>query len=214
MAQDMYTNPNYQPTTSSPVGNFPELWKYMDLVNSGTMSDTQSSGMTSMAETIMEEQRKAKAAAEAAAAKKKAKYSRVRKKDGGFDFFDGDGNPVNAAEYAQMNDISISDALEGSENGMDKAYMNDIKLLSKLDEANAVGDVETVEKLITDAPEAANFTPRELIIKLRETYPGIFQGTKKKYFGLFGEDVPNGEDVRDLRGFNRSRQDIYKPWSS
>ena len=127
MAQDMYTNSGAQSTTSSPIGSFPELWKYSDALNSGTLSQTESAGMIGNANTD-ESNRRAAASAAAAAKKKKSDLIRVKKEDGGFDFFDGDGNPITAAQYAQVNDITISDALKGSENGMDTAYINDIKL--------------------------------------------------------------------------------------
>jgi len=210
MAQDMYTNPGAQSTTSSPIGSFPELWKYSDALNAGKLSQTESSGMIGSATTAMEDKR----AAAAAAKKKKAELIRIKKEDGGFDFFDGDGNPITASQYAQANDITISEALKGSENGMDTAYMNDIKLLTELDNATRSGDQDKIKKIIIDNPSAAEFTPRELIDQLKSTYKGIFKADKPFHYKDPSSYNPWAKINLDETGFTKTRQDIYNPWSN
>ena len=68
--------------------------------------------------------------------------------------------------------------------------------------------------MIIDNPQAANFTPRELIDQLKTTYSGIFEADKPFDYKDPSSYNPWAKNKLDETGFNKTRQDIYNPWSN
>lgn len=80
------------------------------------------------------------------------KFVRQKKEDGGFDFFDPEGNPITASEYARAKSIPTSKAVEGSDNLLDQQYQNDYDKLKDLSFLMQSEDYEGIEKFYEDNP--------------------------------------------------------------
>jgi hypothetical protein len=96
-----------------------------------------------------EEEEKKRAAAEAARAyaeQKAKKAVRVPKDDGGYDFFDGDGKPISALQFAQLNDTDVVSVLKDSMNPDDAKLVSDYENMREFwDAAQRVGGMGKVD---------------------------------------------------------------------
>lgn len=130
-----------------------------------------------------EEERRRKEAAEAAARKLQdkldpSKYQKIRKEDGGFAFFDPDGNEIDIDNYAKKTGYRKVDILSDSENPVDLQFIDDYQQMQKLNQAVWSGSDE-IEDFKMDYPELfsggnGSPTPQDLNKKLLEKYPHIF----------------------------------------
>lgn len=108
----------------------------------------------------IEAQRAAKAAAEHAAALAKQKqedmsdpkkYRQVKKDDGGYDFFDPEGNQVDIATLTSRTQTKAGDWLSDSENPIDMQYLAESKNLNEYINAKLSRNTK-----VSDAYEEAN----------------------------------------------------------
>ena len=63
--------------------------------------------------------------------------------DGGFDFFDGSGNPISPFEYAQATGASPLDVLKDSTRGSDIALRDDYDAIIQLNQARELGTLDS-----------------------------------------------------------------------
>lgn len=112
---------------------------------------------------IVAEQKAAAAAARAAAAKREAnmsdinKYKIVRKDDGGYDFFDADGNQVDIATLTKRTGVKASDIVKDSENPVDIQYVNDYNNLQDYISAKLSNDKKKTAAYEASKPELAKY---------------------------------------------------------
>jgi len=119
-----------------------------------------------------------RASAEAAQAEKEAWYKdqgwrREMSKDGGFNFYDPDGNPITVWEYAQNRQVGLSDALQGSQNPDDMAMVD--KYQTRLQEAAVYGG-----------------SLKDVVGSLKKEYPHAFGET------VIAKDIPWVEQATTL----------------
>lgn len=93
---------------------------------------------------------KIKAQKEADKADPKA-YKIVRKADGGYDFFDPDGQQVDIATYSQRTGVNPVEVLKKSDNPIDRQYINDYNNLQSFIDAVTAGDVKKVQEYVKTA---------------------------------------------------------------
>lgn len=104
-----------------------------------------------------------------------SKYQVVRKDDGGYDFFDPEGNQIDIATYAQRTGLKPADIIKDSENPIDRQYYNDYNNLQKFIDAIVSKDRDTVEQFTATDPNLKSYVDKpggvdELIRKFRESY--------------------------------------------
>lgn len=123
----------------------------------------------------------AKAAAAAEAAKRQAdlsdpsKYRQVPSKDGGFNYFDPNGNQVDIATLTQRTGTKPQDWIKGSEDPTDIQYQQDYQNLQKFTNAVLTRDKATVDKFLNNDPNLKQYTQgkggiHNLINQFQQTY--------------------------------------------
>jgi hypothetical protein len=170
-------------TPTSPLGSFPELSQLYQ----SSFQLPQATGAANIL-TNQAQQQVAEAKAAAAAKKDKSKYQRVKKKDGGFAFYDPDGNEISAYDFANATDTNPTDALKDSENPIDIGYQQDYKNLqdymsaklnSKQDEESAK-IAQDIEARVKEAHgiDLSSLNPQQLIDQFKQAYPTVYGGKK------------------------------------
>lgn len=185
---------------ASPLGSFPELAQMYQ----STFQLPQSSGATGVlaqnTNDVVDEQKRQAAAAEAARAAAASSGSRKggqgytiqARKDGGFGYYDADGNEVSASDYADATGKDLSTVLKNSKNPIDKAFLQDYKQVNEYinnkihakDDPVARSKAQQVE---TQVRKLYNIklhqqTPDALVNAFMAAYPTIF-GKGSTYSG-------------------------------
>jgi hypothetical protein len=189
-------------TPTSPLGDFPELSKLYESSFQLPVAGGAAGILANQATQEVENQKKAEAAK-----KDKGKYQRVKKSDGGFAFYDSEGNEISAYDYANATGTIPSDVLADSENPIDSGYKQDYKSLQEYINAklNSQYDSEaaTTAKQIEDQVkekmgiDLARLTPEQVISRFKEAYPTVYGKNKNtafssKFGGEAGRGVPLG----------------------
>lgn len=115
-------------------------------------------------------------------------YTVKPRKDGGFGFYDADGNEISASDYASATGKSLDSVLKKSNNPVDKAFLQDYKQLNdyinnKLNAKNdpkarsAAQAVETQVRKLYNIPLHQQ-TPDSLINAFTQAYPTVFGGNQ------------------------------------
>ena len=107
-----------------------------------------------------------------------SKYQRVRKSDGGFDFFDPSGKKININQYAQVTGQRLVDILKDSENPLDQEYINDWSDMNTLMQASYNGDATTVSSFVDQNPELKGLSPQDYALALVRKYPHLYNTGK------------------------------------
>lgn len=112
------------------------------------------------------------------------KYQRVKKANGGFDFYDPSGNKITAADYAAAAGTEVSDVLKGSENPNDLKYMQDaadltdyiIASTTRKTSQEAQDRWDAINKQVEDKQGIQLWTmkPDEIINKFKQAYPSVY----------------------------------------
>lgn len=102
-------------------------------------------------------------------------YKKVKKDDGGFDFFDSDGNQVDIATLAKRTNTKASDWIDDSENPIDIQYKNDYKNLQDLLNAVSSRDTKKVESFQQSfkdegLPDITQQKPQDIIDQFKQYY--------------------------------------------
>lgn len=107
------------------------------------------------------------------------KYQKVKKPDGGFDYFDPLGKKISVATYARVQGKNPQDILKDSENELDKQFLQDYERVAELRRIRATGDVEALKKIEKKYPGTSKaiegLTADQLAEDLFRNYPNIFQ---------------------------------------
>jgi hypothetical protein len=106
-----------------------------------------------------------------------SKYQKVKKDDGGFDFYDPTGNKIDIHQYAQVTGKAIPAVLKDSENNLDLQFQQDYKTMQDIADAYANGDKSYLEKLATDSGDPEFFkgkTAADVMKLFRNGYPNIY----------------------------------------
>lgn len=137
---------------------------------------------------------KQKAADAAQAAKDLAdpnKYQRVPNKSGGYDFFAPDGTKINAQDYAQIKGQHVTDAVKGSQNTTDQAFLQDYKEVQALGDASQQGG-SALQDYFKKNPDIKKQLDSEGI----KTYSDVVKNFRSSYPQYFPQqsvnDIGNG----------------------
>lgn len=105
-----------------------------------------------------------------------SKYRQVRKDDGGFDFFDPEGNPISVKDFAKFTGRSVADVLAKSENPFDIQFLNDYSSTRNLVDAIQTGDQEAIQGYLQNGEgiDASKTTAADLMAELAKKYPHIY----------------------------------------
>lgn len=165
-------------TPTSPLGSFPELAQ----LHQSSFQLPQSSGavntLANQAQAIVKQKEA-----------KKSNYQKVKRDDGGFGFYDGEGNEISAADYAYALGKKPSEVLSDSENPIDHGYLQDYKNLQDYIEAKlnsksntkAANRAKAIEKQIrsTTNINVSKMKPDEIIAMFKKAYPTIYGGSNR-----------------------------------
>lgn len=171
---------------ASPLGNFPELSKlYSTPAELAKVQLSDAAPNYNIGVKVANDEANAAAARSASGI---GKYQQVQKPDGGYAFYDPDGNEISAAQYAAAHNQDPSDLLKNSQNPIDRAFIQDYKQLNDYinNKANSKNDpkarsaaqaVETqVRKLYGIKLHQTN--PNDVINAFVQAYPTVFGGNK------------------------------------
>lgn len=154
----------------------------------------QSSGATSALTQVTADQVAAQKAAASSgggsgsSTRKGGKFTVENRPDGGFGFYDENGNEISAKDYAAATGKSLDSVLKNSTNPVDKAFLQDYKQLNayinnKLNSKNdpkarsSAQTVETQVRKLYNIPLHQQ-TPDSLIQAFVAAYPTVFGGTQ------------------------------------
>lgn len=99
------------------------------------------------------------------------KYKVVQKEDGGYDFFDPEGNQVDIATYATQTGQRPADIVKDSMNPIDIQYVRDHDLLQDYLQAHFDNNQEEIQKFQENDPRLKSVkSPEELIEYFKKTY--------------------------------------------
>lgn len=169
---------------SNPLGasNSPALTA---IHNIGAQNYTDT-GIASAGANIAQQQvAAAKAAATAAqAAQDPSKYQRIQKQDGGYQFLDGAGHEISAAQYASAVGASPDKVLADSTNPIDIAFQQDYNQLQKYftDKINsktdptAAAEAKTIEDKVKEnyGIDLAKQNHAQVVQSFVKAYPTVF----------------------------------------
>lgn len=179
---------------TSPLGSFPELAQLYQ----SSFQLPQSSGASGVLaqntnDVVDEQKRQAAAAASSGGGGGGGRgggggFTVKARKDGGFGFYDADGNEVSAAEYASATGKDLSTVLKNSKNPVDKAFLLDFKQLNgyinnKLNAKNDPKARSAAQAVETQVRKLYNIkmhqqTPDDLINAFMQAYPTVFGGNQ------------------------------------
>lgn len=161
------------PGTGAPapiLGGYPELQRFYDSSFQAPFANAASSALSTNTDINVAN---AKAAAAAARSRSGAgKPKRVRKDDGGFAFYDDEGNEITAKQFADLTNNDVTDVLSGSENPIDIQYMNDYKNLHDYIVAKSTGNSEALSQF--DENQVGSLSPSDVLKRFRLAYPTVY----------------------------------------
>lgn len=163
---------------ASPLGNFPELSKLYS-----TPAELAKVQLSDAAPNYNTGVQVANAQAAASAAGQ-GKYQQIQKPDGGYAFYDPNGNEISASEYAAAHNMSPADLLKNSMNPIDKAFIQDYNQLNQyiIDKHNSKNDpkarsaAQAVETQVrkTYGIQLHQTNPNDVINAFLKAYPTVF----------------------------------------
>jgi hypothetical protein len=175
---------------ASPLGSFPELSKLYGSSFEVPISNANAGADSANTDITVSNQKAAAAAAKSAAADAQDnpnKYKQVLKPDGGYAFYDNNGNEITAAQYAAARNEDVTKVLGNSYNPIDKAFVQDYKQLQQYinDKANAKNDAtarsraQTVETQVRKlyGIQLHQQNPNQVINAFIQAYPTVYGGT-------------------------------------
>lgn len=101
-------------------------------------------------------------------------YRRVRKEDGGFDFYDAAGNRIDIAQFARDTGSTPAALLKESDNPFDRQYVNDYSNAKGLIDAIQTGNTEARDAYRANGNDIGGMTPEDLMRQLIKKYPHIY----------------------------------------
>lgn len=181
----MNVDPQSIQTPASPLGSFPEL---SNMYRSSFQLPLSNAGTSSQA---VADQNTVSAAKSAAS---KSNYQQVQRPDGGFGFYDPNGNEISAAEYASATGKSPTDVLRNSTNPIDLGYQKDFKDLQqyinlKLQSSQDKAAQQKAQAIEQDVQKSyginiAKLTPNQLIQQFQSAYPTVYGSNQGNASGV------------------------------
>lgn len=185
----------------SPLGNFPELAQAyassFDRVGRQTQNagNEYNTGVQAQAE---QAQRKASLEAESQRLKDMTdpnKYQLRQKEDGGYDFFDPEGNQIDVATYTQRTGQRAADVLKDSQNPIDIQYVEDFNNLQGFFTALVNKDTKSIEAYKKQQPNLSKYEGAGGMDKLTQDFKKYYQ----RYYVTRQQD-PNAWGTRPQQG--------------
>ena len=104
-----------------------------------------------------------------------AKYRAAKdREDGGYSFYDPDGNQIGIDRYAAVTGRNPAEILSDSDNPFDLQFVNDYKNTRQVIEAAQNGDTDTLDTFKASNGDVGKMTPEELMRQLIKKYPHIY----------------------------------------
>lgn len=101
-------------------------------------------------------------------------FQRTPSEDGGWNYFDGRGNPISVNDYAKARGERITDALKDSQNPQDTEFLHEYDQTKKLGQVMSSGSQADLDKLYKDNPDLKDRVDK-LGVKTFADYVGLFQ---------------------------------------
>lgn len=146
-------------TQGGPASYIPALSSYFKASQNANLTNTG----TNAANTSISQEADDQAKAEEAARQQKisslqdqldpSKYYKVRKSDGGFDFFDPTGKKIDVSTYASRTGQNRDSILKDSDNPIDQEFVNDYSNMQDLVNASNNRDLSTVQAYADNNPD-------------------------------------------------------------
>jgi len=108
-------------------------------------------------------------------------YQRTTSANGGYNFFDAQGNPISAFQYARAKGVSLADALQGSADAGDQKIQNEYSSL--LDVTELVNMSPSDRQSIAD--ESTGETYQDYLNSYYEQNPGLNKLTAQQLVNRF-----------------------------
>lgn len=185
------------PLSPSPIGNFPDIANYLASSGSASWYGNVPEALGREASINMDIQRKNAEAArqnrilalkqqketleKEMQAKGLGDYQRKPKKVG-YDFFDPQGRPITAYEFARAKGVGLRDVLQESNNVQDKQIveeyegLDDFTSLVSIPEKERTSEENTaLEDYYKINPELRNMPPQEVLNKFMNQYSHVFR---------------------------------------
>lgn len=103
-----------------------------------------------------------------------SKYTRVRKADGGFSFYDPSGKEIDINRYSQMTGHSRADVLSDSENPVDMQYLNDFKKMQDAMNVMYGGSAADKAAFLAANPDLRGRNIQDFATDLIRKYPHMY----------------------------------------
>lgn len=128
-------------------------------------------------------------------------YRREPRQDGGFGFYDPDGNEISAYEYARATGTTVYKALSDSDNPIDKQFAEDYQNLQDYMNARVNNDVESIqaieERVRKDTGiDLSQEDIRTVMERFKRAYPTVY-GFKQAGQRQGRTFIPNLNVLRD-----------------
>lgn len=135
------------------------------------------------------------------------KYQVKRKEDGGFAFFDPDGNQIGIDQYTKNTGVKAVDVLRDSENPVDLQYVDEYDNLRTLIKAINDDDTVTVSSFRSQNPSLGETTPDGLMRAFVSRYPhiygnGSYDDTRKNYGTTLFKDFNKSFGTSEVSDFD------------
>lgn len=168
-------DPSQIQAPASPLGNFPELAQMYQ--SSFQLPAVQGRvGAQSYNDQVSISNTKAAGSA--------SNYQQIQRPDGGYGFYDPQGQEISATQYAGAKGLSITDVLKNSQNPIDIGHAKDFKDLQqyinlKLQSAKDTAAAQKAKAIEDDVQKTyginiAKLTPAQLIQQFQSAYPTIY----------------------------------------
>jgi hypothetical protein len=105
------------------------------------------------------------------------KFQKVRKDDGGFDFYDPLGNKIGVQQFSQVTGKSPKDILKDSENSLDVQYLQDYKTMQEIANAYANNDKDTLDEIAARGDDPNFFkgkTGADILNMFKNNYSHVY----------------------------------------
>jgi hypothetical protein len=138
-----------------------------------------------------------------------AKYQKVGKADGGFNFFDGAGNPITVQQYSQTKGTTPKQVLANSDNSLDQQYIAHYKLTQDLSNAIVNNDAKARDKIYKANPglqqATKGLTGQQILEQFIKAYPHVYGGNGPQTpLQSLGQDFGGAPPTPSFSPFNPS----------
>lgn len=127
-------------------------------------------------------------------------FQRVPAEDGGWNYFDGRGNPISVNDYAKARGERVTDALDGSQNPEDTEFLNEYNETKKLGQVMSSGSQSDLDKLYKENPALKERVDKlgvktfsDYVQLFQKAYPSKFQSTIQP---LNNQPIANGLQLK------------------